>query len=175
MVTRALRGILPPRVPQRIKSYACTYPSTNITISQLQLTTIQRKYHPIVPLNPSLSNTAHITMDPDTDQQPSLPHSFPDLHIIEPTSIHTHTAILLHGRGSDGPEFAEELLEESKLPGQPTLAQTFPAWRFVFPSSRQLWSTLFEEDMPAWFEAHSLTDITSRSYMSRGLLRRWGI
>ena len=32
--------ILPPRVPQRIKSYACTYPSTNITISQLQLTTI---------------------------------------------------------------------------------------------------------------------------------------
>lgn len=103
-------------------------------------------------------------MDLDTYQQPSSSHSFPDLHIIEPTSphTHTHTAILLHGRGSNGPEFAEELQEESKLPGQPTLAQKFPTWRFVFPSSRQLWSTLFEEDMPAWFEAHSLTDITSR-------------
>ncbi|KFZ12275.1 hypothetical protein V501_04309 [Pseudogymnoascus sp. VKM F-4519 (FW-2642)] len=101
-------------------------------------------------------------MDPDTHQPPTIPHSFPELHIIEPTSPHTHTAILLHGRGSNGPEFAEELMEESKLPGQPTLAEKLPCWRFVFPSSRELWSTLFEEDMPAWFEAHSLSDITSR-------------
>ncbi|OBT51733.1 hypothetical protein VE04_08467 [Pseudogymnoascus sp. 24MN13] len=101
-------------------------------------------------------------MDPDTHQPPTTPHSFPELHIIEPFSPHTHTAILLHGRGSNGPEFAEELMEESKLPGQPTLAEKLPSWRFVFPSSRELWSTLFEEDMPAWFEAHSLSDITSR-------------
>lgn len=101
-------------------------------------------------------------MDPNANQPSPAPHSFPELHIIEPTSPHTHTAILLHGRGSDGPEFAEELMEESKLPRQPTLAQKFPSWRFVFPSSRQLWSTLFEEYMPAWFEAHSLNDITSR-------------
>ncbi|OBT63717.1 hypothetical protein VE03_06191 [Pseudogymnoascus sp. 23342-1-I1] len=101
-------------------------------------------------------------MDPDASQPSTTPHSFPELHIIESTSPHTHTAILLHGRGSNGPEFAEELVEESMLPGHPTLAQKFPSWRFVFPSSRQLWSTLFQEDMQAWFEAHSLIDITLR-------------
>ena len=94
-------------------------------------------------------------------RSPSAALSFPELHIIKPTSPHTHTAILLHGRGSNGPEFAEELIEESKLPSDPTLAQRCHSWRFVFPSSKQLWSTIFEEDMPAWFEAHSLTDITS--------------
>ncbi|OBT72650.1 hypothetical protein VF21_08345 [Pseudogymnoascus sp. 05NY08] len=101
-------------------------------------------------------------MDPNTHQPPTTTHSFLELHIIEPISLHTHTAILLHGRGSNGEEFAEELIEESRIPDQPTLSQKFPSWRFVFPSSRELWSTLFEEDMPAWFEAHSLTDITSR-------------
>ncbi|KFY40146.1 hypothetical protein V494_03619 [Pseudogymnoascus sp. VKM F-4513 (FW-928)] len=125
-------------------------------------TTVFATYGPTVPLGQPPTNSVYITMDTNTNQTPSLLESFPELHIIEPTSPHTHTAILLHGRGSNGPEFAEELMEDSKLPGHPTLAQKLPGWRFVFPSSKQLWSTLFEEDMPAWFEAHSLTDTTSR-------------
>jgi len=94
-----------------------------------------------------------ITIDPATP--------FGSVHSIEPTLQHTHTAILLHGRGSSGKEFAEELVE-SRLSDQNTLMQKLPGWRWVFPSSRELWSTLFEEEMPAWFEAHSLTDITAR-------------
>lgn len=83
-------------------------------------------------------------------------NSFGPLHVIEPKSFHTHTAILLHGRGSTGEEFEEELFESKSL------AQKLPGWRWVFPSSRELWSTAFEEEMPAWFEAHSLADITTR-------------
>ncbi|KFY40280.1 hypothetical protein V495_05504 [Pseudogymnoascus sp. VKM F-4514 (FW-929)] len=115
----------------------------------------------------------HITIDPGTgtEQPPTPAPSFPDLHIINPTSTHTHTAILLHGRGSNGPEFAEELIEDTKLPEDPTLPQRFPSWRFVFPSSRELWSTVFEEDIPAWFEAHSLTDITSRQELQEPGIR----
>lgn len=41
----------------------------------------------------------------------STPSAFPPLHTIKPTSTHTHTIIALHGRGSQGPEFAEELFE----------------------------------------------------------------
>lgn len=82
-------------------------------------------------------------------------------HIIEPSLEHTHTAIMLHGRGSDGPEFAEELAETA-APGQQPLMQRFPSWRWVFPSSQELWSTAFEEMLPAWFEAHSLTDTTAK-------------
>lgn len=100
-------------------------------------------------------------MDLDIYEPTSAANSFGPVHVVEPSSQYTHTAILLHGRGSNGEEFAEELFE-STLPGQPTLAQKLPGWRFVFPSSRELWSTLFEEEMPAWFEAHSLMDITVR-------------
>lgn len=86
---------------------------------------------------------------------------FGPLHIIEPSSDHTHTAIMLHGRGSNGPEFAEEL-SETVLPGQKPLVQRFPGWRWVFLSSQELWSTAFEESLSAWFEAHSLTDTSER-------------
>jgi len=93
--------------------------------------------------------------------EPSPDGSFGAVHIIEPISEHTHTAIMLHGRGSNGPEFAEELAETA-APGQTPLTQRFPGWRWVFPSSQELWSTAFEEMLPAWFEAHSLTDTTVR-------------
>ncbi|KAK2598016.1 hypothetical protein QQS21_005853 [Conoideocrella luteorostrata] len=86
---------------------------------------------------------------------------FPPTHIVNATSPHTHTAILIHGRGSNGQEFAQELFD-TKLSNQVSLAQKFPTWRWVFPSSRELWSTAFEEDLPAWFEAHSLTNINDR-------------
>ncbi|RKL51055.1 hypothetical protein BFJ72_g508 [Fusarium proliferatum] len=88
--------------------------------------------------------------------------SFGPVHTIEPIESHTHTAILLHGRGSNGEEFAQELFEETLSSDHSSLAQKLPSWRWVFPSSRELWSTAFQESMPAWFEAHSLTDITAR-------------
>lgn len=37
----------------------------------------------------------------------------------------------------------------------------------MFSSSRELWSMLFQEEIPAWFEAHTLTDVTAR----RGICR----
>ena len=93
---------------------------------------------------------------------PSANGHFGSIHTIEPSSEHTHTAIMLHGRGSNGPEFAEELAE-TMVPGQKPLTDRFPSWRWVFPSSRELWSTAFEEMLPAWFEAHSLTDTSARA------------
>jgi predicted esterase len=97
---------------------------------------------------------------------------FGAVHIIEPSSgySHTHTAIMLHGRGSNGPEFAEELAETT-APGQQPLTQRFSSWRWVFLSSQELWSTAFEEMLPAWFEAHSLTDTTAREDLQMGGIR----
>jgi len=82
-------------------------------------------------------------------------------HIIEPISEHTHTAVMLHGRGSTGKEFAEDFLT-STLSDESPIHEKLPGWRWVFPSSQELWSSAFQENMPAWFEAHSLTDITTR-------------
>jgi lysophospholipase II len=87
---------------------------------------------------------------------------FPPLHIIEPVAgkSHTHTAIMIHGRGSTGPEFADEL-SSTPLSGEQRSSR-FPSWRWVFPSSQPIWNSVFEEEFPAWFEAHSLTDIDAR-------------
>lgn len=87
--------------------------------------------------------------------------SFGAIHIVEHSLNHSHTAIMLHGRGSNGPEFADEL-SETVLPGHQNLIQRFPSWRWVFLSSKTLWSSAFEESLPAWFEAHSLTFIEER-------------
>lgn len=87
--------------------------------------------------------------------------SFGSCHIIEPRSEHTHTAIILHGRGSYAEEFAQDFLASTLSDGR-TLCDRLPSWRWVFPASKELWSTAFQEDMPAWFEAHSLTDPTIR-------------
>jgi len=86
---------------------------------------------------------------------------FPQPAIFEPIAKHTHTIILLHGRGSTGQEFAEELFAAELSTKHVTLRQRFPNYRWVFPSSREIWSTAFQENMPAWFEAHSLTDISA--------------
>lgn len=94
---------------------------------------------------------------------------FPPSHIIEPAAshTHTHTIILLHGRGSNGSEFAEELFSSSTSSSTCTssstqrrrdLASHFPNCRWVFPTSRDRWSVVFEEDMSSWFDIKSLTN-----------------
>ncbi|KAL2815523.1 Alpha/Beta hydrolase protein [Aspergillus granulosus] len=83
---------------------------------------------------------------------------FPPPHVHSPKATHTHTIILLHGRGSDGPEFAEELFT-SLTSGNKSLPDCLPNWRWVFPTSRDRWTTLFQEEMCSWFDAYSLTNI----------------
>ncbi|KAJ9640053.1 hypothetical protein H2199_006287 [Coniosporium tulheliwenetii] len=94
------------------------------------------------------------------DEQPEV--SFPATHVHEPTAEHTHTAIMLHGRGSNGPEFSEELFSMKLSGPSGNLASHFPGWRWVFPSSGMSWSTAFQEEQCAWFDVYSLTDITAR-------------
>lgn len=83
--------------------------------------------------------------------------SFPEPYIVEPMTSHTHTVILLHGRSSEGPEFADELFS-SKSSKKENLPAHFPSWRWVFPTSRERWSTVYQEEFPAWFDIHSLTN-----------------
>ncbi|EFE44698.1 hypothetical protein TRV_00489 [Trichophyton verrucosum HKI 0517] len=87
--------------------------------------------------------------------------AFPDLHIVEPKGAHMHTIILLHGRSSDGPEFAEELLD-SKTSEKKTLTARFPNCRWVFPTSRDRWSSVFQEDLTAWFDIYSLSNTSEK-------------
>ena len=85
------------------------------------------------------------------------PSDFPVPHIILPTQPHHYTIIALHGRGSNGPEFAKELFEDRSSQGL-TLAEHFPHTKWVFLSSQKRHSTVFQEEMDEWFDIYSLTD-----------------
>lgn len=91
-------------------------------------------------------------------------------HIIASLSSHTHTVVFLHGRGSDGEEFAEELADTPTSDGT-TLFAKLPHVKWVFPCSQQLWSSAFQEDMPAWFEAHTLSDPAAKQELQVDGLR----
>ncbi|KAI9843143.1 MAG: hypothetical protein M1837_006596 [Sclerophora amabilis] len=84
-------------------------------------------------------------------------------HILEPIAPHqhTHTIIILLGRGSNGPEFAAELFEEQSSAGLP-LRQHFPGLKWIFPTARKQFSTVFQEEMTEWFQVESLTDPSKR-------------
>ncbi|KAL4913601.1 Alpha/Beta hydrolase protein [Aspergillus aurantiobrunneus] len=86
---------------------------------------------------------------------------FPAPHVHAPRATHTHTVILLHGRGSNGAEFAEELFA-SVTSRKKSLPACLPGWRWVFPTSRDRWTTAFQEEMRSWFDAYSLSNIQER-------------
>jgi len=86
----------------------------------------------------------------------------PELYVHTTHGLHTHTAILLHGRRSNGPEFAGDLISSQTVDDK-SLTSRLPGWRWVFPTSRARWSTRFEEEIHSWFDAYSLTEINERS------------
>lgn len=104
----------------------------------------------------------------------TAPTAFGDIHIIQPSEAHTHTIVLLHGRGSTGAEFADELFDtiadDDEQVSTTTANDLFPSVRWVSPSSRSQWDMTFEEYMPAWFEAPSLADPSvGRDFQAPGI------
>lgn len=78
-------------------------------------------------------------------------NGFSETFVLEPTSSHTHTIILLHGLGSNGQDFASELFESQDSSGR-TLDEIFPGYRWVFPSAKSSFSEKFQEHMNQWYE-----------------------
>lgn len=88
---------------------------------------------------------------------------FPEPYIHHAATAHACTIILLHGRSSNGPEFAEELFEARTSTGL-NLAEHFPGWRWVFPSAKARLSTVFQEEINEWFDIYSLGDTSKESH-----------
>lgn len=71
---------------------------------------------------------------------------------------HTHTLILLHGRGSNAERFGREFLASANL--QPRL----PTVKFVFPTARKRRSTVLKKiPINQWFDNYSLEDPGQRT------------
>ncbi|KAF3911032.1 hypothetical protein AA313_de0203107 [Arthrobotrys entomopaga] len=93
--------------------------------------------------------------------------NFPEPLIVTPQFQHTHTIVFLHGRGSTGEELADSLSEASLTKNTSseqsvTLFTRFPTIKWVFPSAKLNYSTVFQEEMTEWFDIYSLTDVSAK-------------
>ncbi|KAI0851873.1 alpha/beta-hydrolase [Daldinia vernicosa] len=105
---------------------------------------------------------------------PGTNHSAP--FIVEPTSNHTHSFILLHGLGSNGRKFGEELLETGVTSGGKKLTEIFPGARFIFPTAkRRRSSMIIHTRLTQWFDIASLDDLFFRpNTQTKGLVESHG-
>lgn len=82
-----------------------------------------------------------------------------DTYVVEPLAAHTHTAILLHGLGSNGEKFGREFLATAAISSGRTLPALLPGARFVFPTARRRRSTAFNRALlTQWFDVARLAD-----------------
>ncbi|KAB8211877.1 Alpha/Beta hydrolase protein [Aspergillus parasiticus] len=86
--------------------------------------------------------------------------SYPAPLVIAPlkSDQHTHTIILLHGRGSNGERFGQVFLESTNI------ARCLPTAKFVFPTARKRRSTVLKRiPINQWYDNYSLEDPNIRT------------
>ncbi|KAK8176205.1 Alpha/Beta hydrolase protein [Phyllosticta citribraziliensis] len=90
---------------------------------------------------------------------------WPEPLIVNPTAPHTHSIILLHGRGSNAERFGIELLK-SRNSKDRTLTDCFPGAKFVFPTAKKRRSTAIKRiPINQWFDNFSLDDPSERQHL----------
>ncbi|KAI0408361.1 phospholipase/carboxylesterase [Xylaria palmicola] len=102
-------------------------------------------------------------MDPIENPQRQRNQTSDQPYVVEPTTAHTHTIILLHGLSSNGEKFGKELLETGTTGDGQTLPALLPGARFVFPTARRRRSSAFgRKRLTQWFDIARLADPSYR-------------
>ncbi|GFF43314.1 LOW QUALITY PROTEIN: acyl-protein thioesterase 1 [Aspergillus udagawae] len=86
--------------------------------------------------------------------------TYPSPLVIPPlrNDQHTHTIILLHGRGSNGEDFGHVFIESTDI------AQRLPTTKFIFPTASRRRSTVMKRiPINQWFDNYSLKDPNTRT------------
>ncbi|EER24902.1 Phospholipase/Carboxylesterase family protein [Coccidioides posadasii C735 delta SOWgp] len=107
---------------------------------------------------------------PDIPIPPPKNRGYLQPFILPPRRQHTHTVILLHGRGGNGRDFGVELIT-TKLLSCDTLPQRFPSTKFIFPTAKLRRSTQFKRiPIAQWFDLTNLgTENERRDIQHEGL------
>ncbi|PGH17615.1 hypothetical protein AJ79_00976 [Helicocarpus griseus UAMH5409] len=117
----------------------------------------QDRPSPLPVPSPTSSFTPTPTPSPSNPQAP-----FPKPTVIPPRGPHTHTLILLHGRGDSSLDFSTDIVTTpltilSNPSLSTTLPQRFPGVKFIFPSAKIGRSTAAGNTMmPQWFDIAAL-------------------
>ncbi|KAF2143040.1 uncharacterized protein K452DRAFT_286669 [Aplosporella prunicola CBS 121167] len=91
-------------------------------------------------------------------------------HTVQPTSKHTHTIILLHGRDSTAATFASEFFE-SQASDSRFLPAIFPSIKWVFPATTPKFSARFKTDLSQWFDMWTTSDPEERKALQAAGLK----
>lgn len=83
-------------------------------------------------------------------------HYYPRPFVVSPRGVHTHTLILLHGRGDSGPSFGSGFYVATPSSGF-SLAALYPGLKFVFPTTALRYSSTHRMRLTEWFDIVSLT------------------
>ncbi|PGH11638.1 hypothetical protein AJ79_04778 [Helicocarpus griseus UAMH5409] len=86
--------------------------------------------------------------------------SYPEPLVVPPLSPaeHTHTFIILHGRGSNAERFGLELLRSGNLSAR------LPTVKFIFPTASKRRSRILKKiSINQWFDNYSLEDPGQRT------------
>ncbi|KAK7546558.1 putative phospholipase/carboxylesterase [Phyllosticta citricarpa] len=90
---------------------------------------------------------------------------WPDPQIFSPTAPHSHSIILLHGRGSNAERFGVDLLKSRSSEGK-NLAECLPGTKFIFPTAKKRRSTVLKRiPINQWFDNFSLNDPSERQHL----------
>lgn len=90
---------------------------------------------------------------------------WPEPLIVHPTTAHTHSILLLHGRGSNAKRFGLELLA-ARTSANKTLAEHFPSARFIFPTAKKRRSTVLKRiPINQWFDSFSPENPSQRQHL----------
>jgi predicted esterase len=106
-----------------------------------------------------------------TTQAKKITGVYPPPFILPASKTHTHTLILLHGRGGNGPNFGPPF-HSSVLSSGKTLAAEVPNMKFVFPTASPRRARAFNRSIiNQWFDNWSLDDINLRNELQYEGLR----
>ncbi|KAJ7143315.1 Alpha/Beta hydrolase protein [Mycena crocata] len=97
---------------------------------------------------------------------------WPDPLVVPPISTHTHSIILLHGRGSNAERFGLELLNAQSSDRNKTLRDHFPGMKFLFPTAKKRRAVVFNRTpINQWFDLYSLENPSERQHLQYDGLR----
>ena len=100
---------------------------------------------------------------------------YPDPLVISPSIEHSHTFIILHGRGSNASRFGLKFLESAVTSGK-NLQQLYPGMKFIFPTAKKRRSAIFKRTpINQWFDNWSLDDPSEREELQVDGVRETGL
>ena len=97
------------------------------------------------------------------DESNKVTAAYPEPLIIPSSARHTHTFVLLHGRGSNGQEFGIDVIASRTSSGK-MLPQLFPGMKFIFPTAKKGQATAYYRTViNQWFDNYPLKDLEDPS------------